>query len=190
MRSFLCYYQFRIMNIDDYKNLINIEKENIINDLELAINIAKNGELESLPKYFYDLKNKIHNIFVYKLNAGEKLSENKYKYIIENYYSKYYETNTFDYFEILFKLDKEDKLPNFYHKISNKDYLIDSLLKHLKNCIDSKNYVYDAAIYFIEKYCNLIKKYNNEYNPSFFKTNKYNFKIFALKIYLKCKIHQ
>lgn len=178
------------MNTDDYKNLIKVEKENIISDLEYAMNIVKNGELESLPEYFYDLKNKLHNIFVYKLITGEKLSEKEYKWIIENYYSEYYEIGTFDYFEILFNLDMENKLPNFHYEISNKDYLIISLLKHLKICIDSKNYVYDAGICFIQKYCNLIKKYNKEYNTNFFKTCKYTLLIFVLKIYLKYKISQ
>lgn len=188
MCPFLCYYKFRMMNVDDYKNLIKIEKENIINDLEFATNIAKNGEFEPLTEYFYDLKNKIHNIYVYKLITGDNLSEKEYKLIIENYYSEYYEMDTFDYFEILFNLDKESKLPNFYHKISNKDYLITSLLKHLKNCIDNKNYVYDVAICFIQKYCNLIKKYNKEYNVNLCKTCKYTLQIIALKVYLKHKI--
>ena len=176
------------MEIEDYKNLINVEKENLINDLDYFKNLIIENDFVSLDNNLIEFKQKLHTILVYKITIGEILSKDEYNYVVQDYCSEYYETNSFDYFEILFDLDIQEKLPKLYNKCSNKDYLIKNLFKHLKNCIDSKNYTYDAITYFIDKYCSLIELYNKKYKSNFITTCEYKIQIFILKMYLKYRI--
>lgn len=64
-----------IMEIEDYKNLINVEKENLINDLDYFKNLIIENDFVSLDNNLIEFKQKLHTILVYKITIGEILSK-------------------------------------------------------------------------------------------------------------------